>query len=119
MKTPVILSLMLLGGLGCEKSRADYRDDLAGAICREMQGCEKIGPDQKFKNFDDCRTEMSSRYNKLWSAKKCEQRIDATKFGACKTRAVTNACSGNVLDAISFSIECGANDVCVAPEPTP
>ena len=115
MKHVLVIALILCAG--CQKSRADYRDDVARSVCAQMKTCQKIGPDGKFANFDDCVTDISSRYNKLWSAKKCEQRIDPQKFAACKSRAMANACDGNVLDALSFKIECGANDVCIAEPP--
>lgn len=116
----VPLIALILVAVSCEKTRADYRDDIAAAVCSELQQCQKIGPDGKFANLDDCRTELSSRYNKMWSAKKCEQKIDPKKFQMCKSRATTNACSGNILDDVSFRLECGANDVCIAdPPPEP
>lgn len=107
----------LLAAPTCHKSRADYRDDITNAVCAEMARCSKVGPEGRFASLDDCRTEIGARYNKQWSAKKCEQRIDPQRFEACKTRAVTNACEGNVLDAVSFRLECGADDVCIAEPP--
>ena len=112
---PILVAALMLTAVSCQKSRADYRDDIAGAVCAQMQGCDKIGEGKRFANLDDCRTQLAARYNKQWSAKKCEQKIDPAKFASCRSRAVTNACGGNFLDDISFSIECGANDVCVAP----
>ena len=115
VKVLVLFAVMICG---CQKSRADYRDDIARSVCQKMQTCSKIGEGARFANSDDCQTKMRDRYNDMWSAKKCEQRIDARKFAECKTRALTNACDGNLLDGVSFRLACGAGDVCTAEPPS-
>ncbi|MFP4596638.1 MAG: DUF6184 family natural product biosynthesis lipoprotein [Persicimonas sp.] len=119
MKLSILLTLvgglLLLGLVGCEKSRADYRDDIAGSVCDQMRDCEAFGPDGEFADYDDCLTEVKSTYNDMWPADECGGgRIDAQAFEQCKSRAVANACDENILDALSFRLECGADDVCTA-----
>lgn len=117
MRRTLILLTVAVALCGCEKTRADYRNEIARDVCGAMMDCGKVGPDGKFANLDDCTTELRDRYNGLWPAKKCTNRIDPAKFNQCRSRALTKACSGNLLDAVSFRIECGANDVCTAEPP--
>ena len=113
-----IALVLIVFAVGCQKTRADYRDDIAHAVCAKMQTCGKVGQDGRFANMDDCQTKMRDRYNSMWPAKKCTGTIDHQKFGQCRTRAVTNACDGNLLDGVSFRMECGAGDVCIAEPPS-
>lgn len=109
-----------LGATSCKTSRADYRDDIAGAVCSQMQQCGKFGPDAQFADYDDCMTEVRGTYNDLWPADECSDgRIDPERFEQCKSRAVAKACDENILDALSFRLECGAGDVCVAEPSKP
>jgi hypothetical protein len=117
--TRTLLILILLTLVGCQKTRADYRNAIARDVCNTMSECGKVGPDGRFANLDDCETQMRDRYNGLWPAQKCTDRIDPEKFQQCRTRALTRACDGNLLDAVSFRLKCGANDVCTAEPPTP
>jgi hypothetical protein len=113
MRYLVVLTLFVALS-GCKKTRADYRDDIAGAICAEMQKCDGIGTGKRFENFDDCQVELSAQYNRRWDADSCENKIDPERFKACKARAVQDTCGGNLLDDLSFAIKCGAGDVCTA-----
>jgi hypothetical protein len=112
-----LVTLLFLTGLwGCQTTRADYRDDIAESVCDQMQQCNAFGgEDAEFADYDDCMTEVKATYNDMWPADECGNgRIDPTKFNQCKSRAVSKACDENILDALSFRLECGAGDVCVA-----
>lgn len=107
--------LVAVGLAGCQTTRADYRDDIAESVCQEMRACDAFGPDAQFADYDDCVTELKSTYNDLWPADECSNgRIDEARFRQCKQRAVSQACDENILDMISFRLECSADDVCVA-----
>lgn len=111
----LVVALLAVALAGCKTSRADYRDDIAESVCQEMQQCNAFGKDAHFADYDDCVTEVRNTYNDLWPADECSNgRIDDAKFKQCKQRAVSQACDGNILDMVSFRLECGAGDVCVA-----
>ncbi len=119
-RATLLVPFALLAGwglVGCHKTRADYRDNIADAVCSQMKKCGAIGgANAQFADTDDCVTQVRSTYNDLWPADQCSDgRIDAKRFDECKRRAVAKACGGNILDTISFRLECGADEVCVAP----
>ncbi len=109
----IVLFSVVLGFSACKKTRADYRDDITDAVCKELRKCDGIGEGKKYRNMDDCRTEVGAEYNRRWDAESCEGKINDAKFQECKTKARANACDGNILDGIGFAIQCGAGDVCV------
>lgn len=111
----VATALVVVALAGCKQTRADYRDDIAGSVCQQMRECNAFGPDADFADYDDCVTELESTYNDLWPADECSNgRIDQARFDQCKKRAVSQACDENLLDMVSFRLECSADDVCVA-----
>ena len=122
MRLPtLVVSILVVLGLGaalggCKQTRADYRNDIADAVCSEMKQCGALdGEDAEFADYDDCVTELRETYNDLWPADQCGGgRIDAQKYDQCKKRAVSSACDDNILDMLSFRMECAADDVCVA-----
>lgn len=101
--------------VSCKQTRADYRDDIAESVCDQMKQCGALGgEDAEFADYDDCTVELKEKYNDLWPAEECGGgKINDQKFNQCKQRAVSQACEGNLLDALSFRLECGAGDVCV------
>ncbi|QDG49925.1 hypothetical protein FIV42_03965 [Persicimonas caeni] len=108
-------TLLVVSLSACETTRADYRDDIAQSVCQQMRECDAFGKDAEFADYDDCVTELESTYNDLWPADECSNgRIDKAKFDQCKQRAVSQACDENILDMVSFRLQCSADDVCVA-----
>ena len=110
----LLLVLLAAGALGCDRSREDYRDDLAQAWCDRDEVCGNLGS-YSGGTYESCEIRRRDDANNLWSAERCSDgRVNGSAADRCIERAATRSCSGvgGIGDFIDFLGACSASDVC-------
>lgn len=99
-----------------EPSRESQRDTAADAYCGRLEQCGDIGPGERFSSFDDCVIDQRDSFNDLWPASECSDgRMNEDRYDICLAKIRSADCNANFFDALDFTLDCNANEVCTDP----
>jgi hypothetical protein len=92
-------------------TREQARDQVTTTFCDHASACGNVGTDKTYPTLDNCQVQTRAFMDGVWSAVKCDGKINVPSFQTC-LNTVNAATCGDGLDSLEILDKCSADKVC-------